>query len=290
MPRILARTIAVLLCALGLSGMAAAAQIVLYTGPNYEKRQMVITGDVPDLEDYDFEDRVSSMVVVSGIWSVCDRKRFMGTCVNVGPGRYPDLKAAGIKDDAMRSVRLLRDEPPPPPPPPPLADLQRDIDARAAFIKAQGDRVVWRGVSVVIVVVNEGKAPAAASTAVIALSDRMGIDPSYVSVNRAPCDARQFPWPAEGGGAASCRKMSAGDVVSKAAGNSAQCVIPALDPGQTARCMATFSVLYNFLAPMPDEWIVTATVDTGKRVKESNEKNNGAGVDVKVKGDGLPPA
>lgn len=279
-----------LLAAFAFAGSASAAQVVLFTGPNFEDRQLVVTGDLPDLDDYDFEDKPTSMIVYSGVWAMCDRKRFQGRCVTVGPGRYPDIRTAGIKDNSMRSLRLLSDAPPPPPPPPAMADLQRDIDARAAYIPGDGGSMAYRGLSVVIVVVNEGKSQAPASTAVIAVSDRMGIDQSYISVNRTPCADREFPWPGEGGGPAACKKLSRGDVASKAAGNTAQCAIPALKPGDTVRCMATFSVLYNFLAPMPDEWILTAAVDSGRNVKESDEKNNGAGVEVKIKGDGLPPA
>jgi hypothetical protein len=287
------RLAAAIMCALCLGGVASAAQMILFKGRNFQDRQLNVTGDVADLDDYDFKDKPSSIIVVSGQWALCDRKRFAGRCVTVGPGRYPDITATGIENNAMRSVRLLRDEappPPPPPPPPPMADLQRDTDARAAFIPGDSGAIVFRGLSVVVIVINEGGGASVASTATIALSDRMGIDRSWVSVNRSPCEDRKFPWPGEGGGAASCKKFSSGDIASTVAGATAQCQIPALKPGESVRCMATFSILYNFLAPAPEEWIFTAAVDTGRKVKESNEKNNGDGVEVKVRGDGLPPA
>ena len=66
------------------------------------------------------------------------------------------------------------------------------------------------------------------------------------------------------------------------------CAIPALKAGASARCAAVFSAAYSWLVPPIGDWNVVATADAGNRVKEANEKNNGAGEQIRVKGDELP--
>ncbi len=64
--------------------------------------------------------------------------------------------------------------------------------------------------------------------------------------------------------------------------------MPALKAKSSARCVAVFSASYSWLVPAIGDWSIVATADAGNRVKEANEKNNGAGEQIRVKGDDLP--
>jgi hypothetical protein len=82
------------------SGYAVAdsPQIVLYDGPNFTGEQRVIYGEVSDLNRERFNDRVESMVVISGTWEVCADVRLQGNCQVFGPGSYPNLSEAGFSN------------------------------------------------------------------------------------------------------------------------------------------------------------------------------------------------
>jgi uncharacterized protein YcfJ len=100
----------VLRSALALAGLAfatqAAAQVVFYEHDNYQGRSFTAERQVNNFERNGFNDRASSVVVLSDRWEVCEHAQFGGQCTVLRPGRYPSLSAMGM-NDRVSSVRLV---------------------------------------------------------------------------------------------------------------------------------------------------------------------------------------
>ena len=271
------------------------SRLVLYKSGGYGGDALDVIADVPELDEYGFDDNVSSFQVIEGFWQLCEGENYTSTCITVGPGAYPDLGAIGLRNNALESVRRM--QPPGPPPPPPRPDLTRKVEARASYdaiIEGEGEarivnEVAFRGITVRVTVRNEGSVAAEASTLRIEPGKKMADVASYIAVGEHECGAGTIPWPAKEGGPTTCAPVQKGEVVAKTDGAGANCAIPKLEPGDSARCVAVFSVLYNYLVPQFGDWYVVAVADSGNRVKEDSEKNNGAGEQIRVKGDDLPP-
>ena len=57
-----------------------------------------------------WNDKVSSFVIVSGTWQLFKDENFnspQGNLEGFGPGHYPSVTAVGIDNDALSSVRLV---------------------------------------------------------------------------------------------------------------------------------------------------------------------------------------
>mgnify|MGYP000116620858 CR=1 FL=1 len=85
---------------------AATAQITLYENDNFNGRSYRASYSVSNLNDSGFNDRASSVTVRNGRWQLCDNAFFRGSCVTLGPGEYPSLRAMGM-NDRVSSVREL---------------------------------------------------------------------------------------------------------------------------------------------------------------------------------------
>ncbi len=85
---------------------AASADVVLFEDDNFGGRSYASSNSVSNLNSAGFNDRASSIVVRSGQWQLCSDAYFRGTCVTLGPGRYPSLGAMGLNDQ-VSSVRDL---------------------------------------------------------------------------------------------------------------------------------------------------------------------------------------
>ncbi len=83
-----------------------AAQIVFYEHEGFQGRSFTTEKEVGDFSRYGFNDRASSVAVLSDRWEVCQDARFMGQCVVLRPGRYPSLAAMGL-NDRVSSVRAV---------------------------------------------------------------------------------------------------------------------------------------------------------------------------------------
>ena len=82
----------------------ASAQITFYENDYYDGRSFTTSRPVGNFERYGFNDRSSSVVVLSDRWEVCENERFEGRCVVLRPGRYPSLSSMGL-NDRVSSVR-----------------------------------------------------------------------------------------------------------------------------------------------------------------------------------------
>jgi hypothetical protein len=107
MTRLVAR-VALALFGLTLAGhvLAKSSQIVLYEDDNFRGNDYMSTDSIQDLEGTGFNERASSIDVRSGRWLVCSEAFFRGTCVTLGPGRYPSLRPMGL-NDRVSSARSL---------------------------------------------------------------------------------------------------------------------------------------------------------------------------------------
>ena len=76
-----------------------AADIVLYASNDYAGASRSIEGTQHSLQR-----EASSAVIASGKWELCSDAQFQGSCVTLGPGKYPALKDYGLARGAT-SVR-----------------------------------------------------------------------------------------------------------------------------------------------------------------------------------------
>jgi hypothetical protein len=59
---------------------AAWADIQVFEDVNFRGRSVRVGGVVPDLRNYGFNDRISSIRVFDGAWEVCEHANFQGRC------------------------------------------------------------------------------------------------------------------------------------------------------------------------------------------------------------------
>ena len=86
----------------------ASAQITFYENDDYRGRSFSTSRQIGNFERYGFNDSVSSIVVLSERWEVCENARFEGRCVILRPGRYASLSAMGLNDrvSSARSISM----------------------------------------------------------------------------------------------------------------------------------------------------------------------------------------
>jgi len=98
--------IALAVAAMALSTQAA-AEAVFYEHDRFDGRSFTASARVLDFDRAGFNDRASSVVVLSGRWEVCEHARFEGKCIVLRPGRYPSLSAMNM-NDRVSSVRMVQ--------------------------------------------------------------------------------------------------------------------------------------------------------------------------------------
>ncbi|HUY01897.1 MAG TPA: beta/gamma crystallin-related protein [Rhodocyclaceae bacterium] len=84
----------------------ANAQLIFYEGEDFQGRSFTTGRPIGNLKRYGFNDRASSVVVMSDRWEVCENPKFNGRCAVLRPGRYPSLAAMGL-NDRVSSVRTV---------------------------------------------------------------------------------------------------------------------------------------------------------------------------------------
>ncbi|HEY6065649.1 MAG TPA: beta/gamma crystallin-related protein [Thermoanaerobaculia bacterium] len=83
--------------------------ITVFEHPNYSGRNATFRDEVPNLSDYNLNDRVSSFRIARGeSWEVCEHKDFGGRCT-VFSGDEPDLARVSW-NDMITSLRPVRRE------------------------------------------------------------------------------------------------------------------------------------------------------------------------------------
>jgi len=83
---------------------AFAGELTLFSDSNFHGQRLVLDRDAPNLADFGFNDRASSVVVRSGTWVLCEHANFGGRCAEFGPGEYRELPGF---NDAVSSARQV---------------------------------------------------------------------------------------------------------------------------------------------------------------------------------------
>ena len=81
-------------------------QIVAFDNQGLLGDHIHIFGNTTDLGKWG--NSISSMVILSGRWEFFDEEDFKGApMTTLGPGIYVDVKAHGLKDNSISSIRLV---------------------------------------------------------------------------------------------------------------------------------------------------------------------------------------
>jgi hypothetical protein len=83
---------------------AFAGELTLFSDSNFRGNRVTIDREAPNLSDFGFNDRASSIVVRSGTWLLCEHANFGGRCAEFGPGEYRELPGF---NDAISSARQV---------------------------------------------------------------------------------------------------------------------------------------------------------------------------------------
>ena len=78
-------------------------EAIVYDGPNLNGRSHHLRGEVANFEKIGFNDRTSSIRVVSGTWEFCTDAHFQGRCKSYTPGEYRHIG----KENRISSARLV---------------------------------------------------------------------------------------------------------------------------------------------------------------------------------------
>jgi hypothetical protein len=99
------------IAAVGVAALAlpAAADITIFEHDNFNGRAVTARGPVANLDRFGFNDQVSSAVVDSGVYEVCEHADFGGHCTLLGPGEYRSFNRMGFNDQ-VSSVRPVAPE------------------------------------------------------------------------------------------------------------------------------------------------------------------------------------
>ena len=96
--------------AIAQAGREAAVSVMLYAGDQYAGASRGIDAPQPDLKA-SLNREASSAVIASGHWDLCSEADFKGTCVTLGPGKYPSLGSYGLERGASSLRRASTTKP-----------------------------------------------------------------------------------------------------------------------------------------------------------------------------------
>ena len=81
--------------------------IVLFEHDRYFGQVQIIRSSSPNLASINFDNMVSSLVIIDGVWELYSEVNYAGSNVTLRQGRYPNADdLAPIEDDDLTSVRL----------------------------------------------------------------------------------------------------------------------------------------------------------------------------------------
>ena len=80
--------------------------ICLFQHVHFQGRMMVLYGSLPSLPFVDFDDHISSVIIVGGMWRLFVDADYTGESVRLGKGYYPSVHYFKIGGDSISSVML----------------------------------------------------------------------------------------------------------------------------------------------------------------------------------------
>jgi uncharacterized protein YcfJ len=127
------------------------AQVVFYEREGFDGRSFTAQRQINDFSRHGFNDRASSVVVMSDRWEVCEDAGFNGRCIVLRPGRYASLSSMGL-NDRVSSVRIVNrnsrvNDDRYAPPPAPVYDNRRRGNERVYEAEVTSVRAVVVGAS-----------------------------------------------------------------------------------------------------------------------------------------------
>ena len=83
--------------------------IVLFQHTNYCGRMLVLYGSNSNLPAIDFNDQLSSFIIIGGHWALYEHTSYQGKSVTLGPGKYTSASALGGAggNDKISSIKSL---------------------------------------------------------------------------------------------------------------------------------------------------------------------------------------
>ena len=83
--------------------------IVLFQHINYRGRMLVLYGSNSNLPAIDFNDQLSSFIIIGGHWTLYEHTKYQGKSVSLGPGKYNSATALGGAggNDKISSIKAL---------------------------------------------------------------------------------------------------------------------------------------------------------------------------------------
>lgn len=79
----------------------SAPEIVLFQDADFGGNTRTLRGTISDFDFIGFDNKVSSIIVRSGYWQLCQHDYFEGACITYGPGRYRQV----VMNDSFGSAR-----------------------------------------------------------------------------------------------------------------------------------------------------------------------------------------
>lgn len=89
----------------GWRGERGGPDVLMFPGPRFEGQPLEMSRDVRSMNDVNFNDRATSIVIREGRWQFCEHADFRGECIVLGPGRYEFLDRMNNRISSMRRVR-----------------------------------------------------------------------------------------------------------------------------------------------------------------------------------------
>ena len=78
--------------------------IALFQHDNYEGRMLVLYDSSSHFPSLDFEDHVSSVIIIGGTWTLYERINYQGRSSRLGFGDYANIHSLHVGGDAISSV------------------------------------------------------------------------------------------------------------------------------------------------------------------------------------------
>jgi len=88
------------------AGTVSAAEVIVYESINFGGESFDSTYDQPYVGDH-WNDKISSIKVVSGTWRFYESPNYGGRYWDLGPGGYSSVESVGIPDNLISSFKQI---------------------------------------------------------------------------------------------------------------------------------------------------------------------------------------